>query len=236
MAIFRDRPNAQADNFLSGAGSRAGRYGEQYVLAPDAGKMSSFADEGSYFSVLNTTPGTGIAGHAAPTSADATKPFLWIFNGGQNRLYLDFINIRMTAIGAGATTAEFSVFLDTGATRASGGTQVTPRNVNSDSVAASAATVYMGPTVLVNSAAVHVAHHRLRSVVSVVEDQYNLSFGNPGYGYSGAVTTTGTAIVNAYASLPPIVVGPGDSFIFVQWSGSQSGAHSMDLEVGYWER
>jgi hypothetical protein len=236
MGTFRDRPNSLADSVLGGGGGRGGRYGEMYVLAPDAGKMSTFADEGSYFSALNTTPGTGIAGHAAPTTADATKPVIWVYNGGPNRIYLDYIAARMTAIGAGASTTDFSVFVDTGAARASGGTAVTPKNVNSDAVIATSATVYLGATVLVNASASHIAHRRVRSVVPVVEDLYHFTFGNPGYAMPAAMATSGTAIVSAQVNFPPVVIGPGDSFIFVEWGLSQSGAHSFDFELGYWER
>ena len=236
MAIARNRPGWSGDNSAGGAPSRSSQYSDAYLLALGGSKNYGFADEGSYFSVLNTTPGTGIAGHAAPSSADPTKPILWLFNGGNLRVSLDLVAVRMTAIGAGASTTDFSVFVDTGATRVSGGTAMTPRNVNSDSTNESAVTAYIGPTVLVNASARHIAHRRVRSVVPVVEDQYVFSFGYGGYGLPAGVATSGTNIAAIHVSFPAVSIGPGDSLIFVEWGASQSGAHSFDFEVGYVER
>lgn len=236
MGIFRDRPNMASDNLYGGPPSRASQYSDAYVLNLLGSKTHGMADEGSYFSILNTTPGTGIAGHAAPTTADATKPILWIQNGGNRRIYLDYVTVRMTAIGANATTTDFSVFVDTGASKSTGGSAITPKNVNSDSVVSTAATVQIGATVLLNSSAVHVGHRRVRSVVPVVEDLYTFNFGGSEQNPPSANPTSGTLICTAYVNFPPVVIGPGDSFIFVEWGLSQSGAHSFDVEAGYWER
>ena len=46
----------------------------------------------------------------------------------------------------------------------------------------------------------------------------------------------GTNIVSAHANLPPVVIGPGDSFIFVEWGTSHAAAHTWDIEMGYIER
>lgn len=204
---------------------------------------------GHYYTVSNTTPGTGIAGHAAPTTADATKPLLWVINNalalsppssnGVN-IYLDYINVRVTAVGAGATTTDFSLFVDPGAAKASGGTVVTPKNTYSGTTfaappPASNATAQIGATLLTNAAAVHLFHRRVRSVVPVVEDLYHFSFGSPDSALPAAQATSGTNIVSAYVHCPPVVVGPGASLIFVEWGLSQTGAHSFDIECGYWE-
>lgn len=200
----------------------------------------------NYFTVRNTTPGTGIAGHAAPTTADNTKPVLYMFNGSANsRLYLDYVRIRLTAIGAGATTTDCAVFLDhAGATtRSGGGTQVTP--VCNTSVpgtfpngiqATSLATVFIGPVVTVPVASKQVASHRVRSVVPVVEDQYFFAFNPEVLNFTSTGASTGTAVYQATIPMPPVVVGPLDTFEVVIWGASESGAHSFDIEAGWYER
>ncbi|HYC99696.1 MAG TPA: hypothetical protein VEB22_00585, partial [Phycisphaerales bacterium] len=57
---------------------RGTTYAEGVVLSVHQ-KQHTLADEGSYFVARNPTPGTGVAGHAAPTTLDDTKPFLELF-------------------------------------------------------------------------------------------------------------------------------------------------------------
>lgn len=238
MSIFRNRPTPLADFLGSGGPSRGDSYSDPYAIQLGGSKHYGLSDEGSYFTVMNTTPGTGIAGHAAPTSADPTKPFLWLFNGGTLRVSLDTLAVRVTAVDATGppTSIDASVFTDTGATRASGGTQVTPVNVNSDVAVASKVTAYVGATVLVNSNAVHVAHRRVRSVIPVVQDHYVFTFGYGGYSLPAAMATTGIVIVSANVAFPPVIIGPGDSFIFVLWLPAGTVAQTYDVEASYIER
>lgn len=237
MAYQRNRPTNNADSTQVVTASRTDPYSAAYIRQLD---MKQAADEGSYFVVETTTPGTGVAGHAAPVAADlSTKPFIQIYNGGLLPITIDYVRIRMTAIGAGASTTDFDSWYDqAGATRySSGGTAMTPVNARSDLYATgSSGVVYFGA--VVTGAAVQakrIGHARVRSVVAVVQDDYVFSFGQPA-GLSGALASSGTAILSAFVSMPPIVIAPGGNWLFVQWGVNQSGAHSMDAEVGYWER
>lgn len=200
----------------------------------------------NYFTVRNTTPGTGIAGHAAPSSSDNTKPVLYLFNGSAtSRLYIDFIRVRMTAIGAGATTTDVAVYLDHAgaATRTGGGTQVTPVGNTSVPVnqpngiqPASAVTAFIGAVATTPVAAKLVAATRVRSVVPVVEDSYFFAFSPEAQTFAAEGASSGVAIYQANIPMPPVVVGPLDVFEFVVWGASQSGAHSFDIEAGWYER
>lgn len=204
----------------------------------------SFADEGSYFTALNTTPGTGIAGHAAPTTADSTKPLIYIKNNnarGGPRLWLDYIGIRITAIGTGGTAVDWSVFLDDTPGVPAGGSAITPRSTKQrasvnpqDSLIGSNAVINFGAGVITNGAGVkHVAHRRTRAAISVVEDYTSFSFGVPGNG----IMTTGAATVTAFhVAWPAIAIEPGAAFLLVNWQPAQSAAASFDIEVGYVER
>jgi hypothetical protein len=238
MAIARGLPTANADGSAVVLPSRAGRYLEAYSLPVGAGKQFAYADEGSYFTTYNVTDGTGIAGHAAPVQADlSTKPLLHLFNGGTKYIYPDFVRIRMTAIGAGATTTDFTVWVDSNgaSSRSSAGTAATIVNVNPGSSQTSGASIWFGAVVATaGTGEVRVDHQRVRSVVAVVEDQYIFTFGNPGYGpATGGITMAGTAVIAAQVNLPPVVVPPGGNFKLVQWGASQSGAHSFEFTIGF---
>jgi len=240
-AVNRGLPTFNADSSAVTLPSRTGSYLEAYTLPLGSGKNWLFADEGSYYCTYNVTDGTGIAGHAAPVQADlSTKPLLHIFNGSTSkRLYPDFVRIRMTAIGAGATTTDFTLWVDAnGSTvKSSGGTVATVVSTLGGGAADGSSVVSFGAVVATAAANERrVDHQRVRSVVPVVEDQYVFGFGNPGYAMPAAMALTGTAVVSAFVHMPPVVVPPGGNFKLVEWGASQSGAHSFEYTTCYWLR
>lgn len=241
-AVARTLPTFTADSTAASTPTRVGSYGEAYTLPIGSGKTYAYADEGAYYCTYNVTDGTGIAGHAAPVQADlSTKPLLHIFNGSSTkRLYIDFVRLRATAIGAGATTTDFTLWTDSaGATvKTSGGTVATVVNALNGGSADGDSVVTFGAVVATAHASEkRLDHQRLRSTVSVVEDQYVFGFGNTGYGPpTGGITMAGTAVVGLWAHFPPTIVPPGGNFKLVQWAASQSGAHSFEYSVCYARR
>lgn len=222
--------------------SRTGSYLEAYAIELGGAKNNTYAEEGSYFSTYNVTDGTGIAGHAAPVQADlSTKPFIHLFNSSATKsITIDIIRIRMTAIGAGATTTDATFWVDNNAasSRTSAGTLATIVNCNSASTSAAvAASIWCGPVVsAIGTGEVRVDHQRLRSVVPVAEDQYVFQFGGANQSFPAAQPLSGTLIVSAYCSVAPCVVPPLGNFKFVMWGASQSGAHSAEYTIGFWQR
>lgn len=197
------------------------------------------AKTGVYNVVLTTTPGTGVAGHAAPVAADlSTKPFIHLFNAGDKLITIDYIKIRMTAIGAGASTTDFDIWLDQASTpattRSGAGTQMSARS-STAWTSPTGATIFFGAVTSVGVNARRVGHWRVRSVVPVVEDQYYFSFGAVNYVPFSGLPTTGTNQAVLHCPFGQVDVAPGTNFELVEWGVSQSGAHSMDAEVGYWE-
>lgn len=197
------------------------------------------AKSGVFNVVLTTTPGTGVAGHAAPVAADlSTKPFIHLYNAGDKLITIDYIKLRMTAIGAGASTTDFDVWLDQASTpattRSGAGTQMSARSSNYWT-APTGATVFVGAVTSVAVNARRVAHWRVRSVVPVVEDQYLFTFGNILPVPTAGTVSTGLLQLVATCPFPPVDVPPGTNFELVEWGVSQSGAHSMEAELGYWE-
>jgi hypothetical protein len=244
MAIQRTLPSTKnADSSaLVVVPSRTDSYLGAFTTPLGSAKMLNYADEGSYFVTYNVTDGTGIVGHAAPVQADlSTKPLLHIFNGSATKsIAIDFIRLRATAIGAGATTTDFTAWIDNhGSTvKSSGGTVATSVNVRGDQPNTTGAIVSFGAVVATAAASEkRIDHQRVRSVVAVVEDQYAFSFGHTGYNpATGGITMAGTAVIAAFVHLPPCVILPGGNFKLVQWGASQSGAHSFEYSVGWVER
>ncbi len=245
MAVQRTLPTTiNGDSALVVAQpSRAGNRLEAYTLPLFSGKTSLLADEGSYFTTYNVTDGTGIAGHPAPVQADLSlKPLLHIFNGnaaGGKSIILDFVRLRLTAIGAGATTTDFTAWIDQkGATcKTSGGTVATSVNCRSDNPNATGAIVSFGAVVATAYASERrIDHQRVRSVVPVVEDQYVFTFGNSSPVFAAATPTSGTLILAAQVPMPAVCILPGGNFKLEQWGASQSGAHSFEYTVAWSER
>lgn len=240
MSVGAALPTATADSTFPATPTRTGKYGEAYVI-PMGSKQTFFADEGTYFSTYNVTDGTGIAGHAAPVQADlSTKPLLHLYNASSTKyVYIDLIRLRVTAVGAGATTTDFTFWVDRGGatSKTSGGTVATAVNVNPASALASSAVITFGAVVATaGTGEVRFDHQRVRSVVPVVEDQYVFAFGQSVLGMPAAMALTGTAVVSAVCQCPPVVVPPQSNFKLVEWGASQSGAHSFEYTLGYWER
>jgi hypothetical protein len=243
MAIQRNLPSTVNADSTTGnvTPTRTGPYLEAYTFPLFSGKMQPFADEGSYFTTYNVTDGTGIAGHVAPVQADLSlKPLLHIFNGSSTkRLYPDFVRIRFTAIGAGATTTDFHVWVDAnGSTvKTSGGTVATVVNCLGGGAADGDSVISFGPVVATAATSEkRLDHQRVRSVVPVVEDQIVFTFGNPGYGLASSMATTGTNQGVIFVHFPPVVVPALGNFKLGEWGASQSGAHSFEYTVGYVRR
>lgn len=235
MSTYRDRPTPFSDNVQSGPPNRAGRYGEAYAL-PLGNKETYAGDEGSYFTAITPTPGTGIIGHAAPTTFDETKPYLLLYNGGQNRIYPQFLRFHETVVSTAATRVQFTIAVDQGNRYSSGGTALTKNNVNMDSVVSTQATITVGAVIAsAASSSRRVLDHLVyRGTIDVVEDIYEIVFGaSDGAGMGGSRVAT----VGDFARMTaPVVVGPGQSLLVHQWAGSQSTGPTFQVTLGYIER
>jgi hypothetical protein len=208
---------------------------------PLTNKSALMAIEGSQFMARNPTPGTGIVGHAAPTTLDDTKPLLLIKNNAAPNsginLVLDYIRLRLTTAGTASTNVRFDIKVDNINRYTSGGSQLVPQNVNMPSQAQSNALVYYGAiTAPAVGGNVRVLDGiEFRPVIGVVGDTYTLNFGGPSHPPT-ALITSGGAICWATANLHPVVLGPGASLLLHQWSASQSGAITFEPTVSWFER
>ena len=197
------------------------------------------ADRGQYY-VLIGTPGTGVAGHAAATTLDDTKPYVWLMSNytaaDGKRVYLDYLRTWVTAAGTNGTNLRYGIKIDTSTTRrSSAGTAMTCNPVSAQSSTAASVTAYPGAVVAAaaTNAVRTVSHGLIRTVINVVGDQYLFTFGR-GQQLGAGMVTEGTAQVHQHFACPPVVLGPTDQFLFHFFSGSQSAASSHEVEIGFW--
>lgn len=244
MAVQRNLPSTiNADSTAAATQpSRASAYLEAYTLPLGGGGNYGYADEGSFFTAVNATVGTGIAGHAAPVVADTdTKALLHVFNSnaaGGKRIIPVFLRLEFTAIGAGGTISYNVAYVDNKGTtaRSSGGTAITPANTKSGGSQTTGATVYFGAVVTAMTSSVKVWAAQCREVIPVVNDTMTIFFGAPTGNFTSALTTASTGINHSTFIAPPICIDPGGNFNFARIRASQSGADSYSFSFGYIER
>ena len=236
--VSRALPNRLVDGTVDTESPRWTGYGEPYVM-PFSIRVA--ADEGGYFVLRNATPGTGVAGHAAPTTHDTQKPYILLKNGaesGGRRVYLDFIKLFVTAAGTNGTVNYATHTVDNGRTYTSGGGDLTEVNVNMQSTFNSVLSLVKVGAVVpgqANSGVARViAHQRMRTVIPVVGDVLLFKFGGEPQG--AGMILGGTDELERVIHCPPVVFGPGDSYHLVLWRASQSAAASYEIEIGLWER
>lgn len=197
------------------------------------------ADLGAYYTALTPTPGTGIIGHAAPTTFDQTKAYVLVYNSGTANIYPMYLRLHTTVVSAGDSTGPifWTQVLDTGNRFSSGGTSLTPNNTNFGSSNKSGAIITVGAVVCsANTAASRtIAHKTFRpGTVDVVHDQFIFLWGAPTMGTPQLLPTT---TASTYAeSFAPVVIPPGASFLIHEWAASQSTGPTLEVEFGYAEK
>lgn len=216
-------------------------YQEGYVQSMLGGKLTPLADEGTYFTATNATLGTAITGTAAPTAFSATVALMSMYNsasaGSKKRIYPDWLLLSPKAAGTNGTNFSFAMSGDTVNRYSSGGTAITPVNPNMDSSTASVATMYVGAlTATAASTSVRrLAHGILRTVIKVIGDQYLFVFGDGAPRLAG-IPLEGTTQAALIIPCPPVVIGPGQSWLFHEIAASQSVAATYEFSMGWWER
>ena len=238
LKVNRGLPTRLVDGTIDTESPRGSGYGEPYVI-PFGRKVAS--DEGLYFVARNATPGTGVAGHAAPTSHDTEKAFILLKNGaasGGRLVYLDYLKLYVTAAGTAGSLNYATHTIDRDRTFSSGGGDLTIVNVNLQSTINSVLSIAKIGAVVpaqANSAAARiVAHQVVRQVIPVIGDVILFNFG--GEPVTTGMITAGTAELERVIHCPPLIFGPGESYHLVLWRASQSAAASYECEIGYWER
>lgn len=207
-------------------------------------------EQGSYYMVQNPTPGTGFA-QPITAAYSATSAFITIFNGAAafvaggkvanaKNVYVDYIRLINSAVGASSTAGHLVCALDNG-NRYSSGTASTPTPYNIYLGGGSSATVVqVGPLVTTATAAVILLGHTVLRVATapawVVYDEVVIHFGAREAATESAVITA-TTQTRLDAWMPPVVVGPQQTFLVQPFNVANAvTAPSFEYEIGWWER
>lgn len=230
---------------------RGGPYGELFT-APVLPEAQVSADEGTYWTVTNPTPGTGIATIAAQTTLADISPFILFKNNWQitdnnrRRIIAKFLRLTCTAPGTAGTQLRFASKVDGVGTRyASGATLIAgnntigvatnqPQNANSDISWGSALQFYAGPIVAAAASSPRLLDAlTIRTTIPVIGDTYQIIFGDN----ESPATASIPATVSSFGlNVGPMVVGPQEWGAFHIWLPSQSAASSYEITFGYVER
>lgn len=230
---------------------RGGPYGEQYNL-PVLPEPQVAADEGSFFTVTNPTPGTGVATIAAQASLVDTAPFVLFKNNWsvsdplKKRVIAKWLRLTCTAPGTAGAQVRFATKTDSaGARYASGATVIAgnntigtatnqPQGPNADTTLTSQLQLYAGPVVAAAAVSPRLVDHvTARITIPVIGDSFYLVFGGNEAAANGSLVATVTQLCIPMA---PWIVGPQQWGAFHLWLPSQSAASSWEFTLAYVER
>ena len=233
-------PTFTADSTAVVTPSRADNYGAAIVNAL-TGKEFGAVAEGTYFSAITPTPGTGVIGHAAPTTFDETKAYIYIYNaaaaGSNVTIYPQFLQLHDTAVSVGDARMQFTVTIDSSNRYSSGGSNLTVNNCNGRStIATVGTTAKVGAAVLAAATGSRriLGNINFRGTIDVVEDVYEIVFGGIGGG-TGTGSRVAT-VMDASRTFVPVAIPPGWGMAIHQWAGSQSTGPTFEVIFGWIER
>lgn len=230
--------------------SRISGYGDNYVLSLIQSKHL-LADEGQYFVSTNPTPGTAVTYGTAttPTSFSDTGALFVIKNNdvaGGKRLYVDYIKLLEVTTGITAMTSfEYAIKVDNVTrTPTANFTTIVPVNPNMDSSVGPIGQLFafsagIATVPAASGSARIVGRGRLGAGISILGDEYVLSFGAPDVGAMSGITTAvrAAACARFIAGTAPVVLGPQQWMVFNAWMpATATAAHTFEWEIGWWER
>lgn len=207
-------------------------YGDQFTM-PLSGRDFGFAMEGSEFVAVSPTPGTGIIGHAAPTTFDETKAYLLVYNGSSKTLYPKFLRLHDTVVSVGDTRMQFTFTRDIGNLFSSGGTAAVTGATNSESSpSATGVVITQGAVVCAAATASRVllGNYCLRGTIDVVEDTYTFVFGGTDAMVSASRVAT---VMDISQNVSAMAIGPQKCLKVHQWATSQSTGPTFEMAFGY---
>lgn len=210
----------------------------QTLVAPSMSRDTVAADQGYYFTA-STVPGTGIIGHAASTTFVETKAIFYLYNGGSATIYPTFLRLTMTVLPVGNTMQQFTTVIDQGNRLSTSATVLTGVNCSQNSANTSLAQINIGASVLTAATSNRrVLHHRpfRPTVIGVVGDVYQFSWGSGILVDPSGLPTDGTLRAHIMYVESPIVVPPGCSMAIHTWGATYSTGATYEYEFAYVEK
>jgi hypothetical protein len=223
-------PNAVPTGF---AYDRKTVRGESVVQPTDE---ELYALEGTWGTISNPTPGTGITSQASVTAFDATKDVLHIFNGETAKhLIVKYIKLFVGTVPGGSGLQKYEFRQDTQPGYTSGGTALTAKRANLDIASPFGNIVAMaGALVTVaGSAFVEKTYSgQMRNGVGLAGDEFLFTFGAPMLainGYLDPATTVGQQKTRQHG---PLIIKPGGALRMSHYGASLSTAAVLEWEIG----
>ena len=244
MKVQRVLPQRTVDGTL-GLDVRGDSYQSQYVSPVTWGALAA-ADEGAYFAAVNATDNTAITSSIATAYSGTASGFVALQNtdtgsdaGAAKRIYLDYIKLITKVVPANATDLRAVVDIDSVLSRfTSGGTTITPVNVNMTSNVTSIAALNVGAltTVALSSKGRTVSRNIVRGQIPLTLETITFVFGAVDKASAGYNVTSATPI-NASFVCPPVVLGPGHTLVLSLFGTAYAiTASTYQIEMGWLER
>lgn len=240
--VGRALPGRSSDN--TQMPQRLSARGDLVMLPLTGGKMHGLADEGSYFVATNPTVATGIAGIAAADGYSAIETLLLLHNTSTEseavRIYLDSLELQCTVVDTNGTDVRFDHHIDSTDRFSSGGTNIVPVSPNMDSSASAKGRLRFGAVVstAASTGVRYLGGRQLSSTDLVANDLMVFTYGgSSSFSQQAANLTEEATLARIFqVACPPVVLGPGDSYLFTINCASQSGAATWTFNCSWWER
>jgi len=209
------------------------------VVAQSIARDTIAADLGSFYTA-QTVPGTGLIGHAVSTTLVETKAIFSVFNGGSLSIYPQYLRMTMTVLPVGNSQQQFTTVLDQGNRFSAfvAGNALTPVNQNMNSPNSSQAQISAGAVTLTAASSQRriVSHRVFRSVIGVVGDVYQFSYGSGELTDPSALPTDGTNRAHVMYVMAPIVIAPNTMMAIHAWGATFSTGATYEYEFGFVEK
>lgn len=198
------------------------------------------ADLGAYYT-SSTVPGTGLIGHAVSTSLTETKAMFVLYNPGPLTVYPQYLRLTMTVLPVGNTQQQFTVITDQ-QNRFSAfvaGNALNPVNQNLNNANGSLTQVSAGAITLTAPTVNRriIGHRQFRpTVIGVVGDVYQFSWGSGELVDPSGLPTDGTARAHIYYNSSPIVLPPGSMMAIHAWGATFSTGATYEFEFAHIEK
>lgn len=215
--------------------ARYNKLGEAIVQAfgPNNG-----VEEGTRFVSANPTLGTPIATTTSITAFTAASPVLLAQNKngpGGAVITLDYLRMMLSQVPTSATNWNWAGIVDTSSRYTSGGTTITPANLNTSGAGSGLLLVFGAIVAAAASAAARTVHRSIgRSAIPVTLDEWLFKYASQNH--EGPSTLGGAVALRMPIPGGPVVLRPGDTYLLYGWGASNAAAPSWEFELGHSER
>lgn len=191
---------------------------------------------GTWVTLSNATPGTGVTSQASITAYDATKDVLHLKNNSATKSYVvKYIKMFVVTAPGGSGTQKYEFRLDNVTGLSANGTALTAKraNLGVDAIGSSlVATVGAMTTVAGSSVMEKTYSGQIRDGLGAAGDTFTFLFGHS-YGASGGFLLPATTVSDQRSVVHgPLVVAPGCALRMSHYGASLSTAGVYEWEIG----